>query len=112
MPLKRLTHERYARMRMRGEWVDGPETPIVTALDQPCVLARGGRAKHPNWYAVHALVKHPDGAIDVDFVTEAKTLGEAIQRASEYRFRAVVISPGSRREFDNGKAIEDAGVVL
>jgi hypothetical protein len=108
--LTRLEHERYARMEMRGEL---PEVEIepVRVPPAPAALKRGGRSQHPGWYQVLAMVKKPTGT-DLEFVTEAKTVGEAITCASRYPFRAVVVSPHSRKEFDNNKTVEEDGAVL
>jgi hypothetical protein len=100
MALPRLTRERYARMRAAGTFVGGAE-PAIAVAPEPAPLVRGGRSVHPQWFQVLALV-----GPDVEFVTEAPTLGQAMTLATRYPFRAFVVDRHSKRQFDNGKPIE------
>lgn len=110
MGLSRLTHERYARMKQDGTFPAVPEPPPANPTPEPTpALMRGGRSQDSRAYQVMAMVRRVDGAIDWEFVTEDRRLSAAIVSASRYQFRAVVVSPHSKREFDNGKAIEQDG---
>lgn len=104
--LMNLTRERYARERMRGTFHAEAEAPVQAPAEPP-PLTRGGRSKDPRAYQVLAIVMDTERRqSELHFVTESRSLSEAIQAASRYPFKSVVVSPHSKREFDNGKQIE------
>jgi len=104
--LHRLTRERVQNELKRGLHPDihEPVPPsTVASIDPP---TRGGESRHPNWFQVRALVKRSTGDIDVVFLAEYPTPLDAINAASVYPFRAVVINKHSKQEFNNWKPFE------
>jgi hypothetical protein len=112
MTLRRLTRERYATMRDRGEFPNMQAEPSAPVAVDPEPLTRGGTPQHPTWPRVIALVRNQQGMVNHDFVAEASTVRDAILLASRYPYRAQVISRSGKREFDNGKAIEAGEVTF
>jgi hypothetical protein len=107
MALKRLTHERFARMRMRDEFPPLPPEPEPLLPAAPPPLTRGGEPQHPRWPRVMAMVREGD-VLNWHFVAEAPDQVAAIVLCAHYRFRAVVTDASGKRLFDNWKTVENA----
>ena len=102
--LFRSSAYRQETIRDRAVAEMAPE-PTPAAPQQPAPLVRGGRSRRPGWFVVMAMLNGPEG-LSYEFVAEAPTEGESIALATRYHFRALVVSPHSKRVFDNFKPIE------
>lgn len=106
MPLKRLTHERYDRMRQDGTF--GPVTPTPMPPERPPIPDDLPPIKeaHPAWWHVLRVERDSEGYPRDTLIFETRDEVLALRVCDAQKYRCRVVKWGSRqRPYQNMKPI-------